>query len=239
MSIWSPKTAPGKSVVTLFYSVVLYIAAVGLLQNWGPATYQTPRFIIHVADLMQMTVALPWVVLIYCILLTFLHASYKKPWLRNLALSPPRIGQMILWVVVAVVGVLLLRYEFYGADPHRIISLFPLFHYHILGTGVLSDTGLLMYLLVMPILIQLLFRGLLFSGLASTFGEGSALVVTSYMAVMAFAPRAPFVLVLHIIVNVLFGLARLNTQSVWTPMVMDVIIRLLLLSMTGVLSQVV
>ena len=82
-----------------------------------------------------------------------------------------------------------------------------------------------MILCVMPILEELLFRGILFDGLVHTIlGVPGAILIPAYLWALPASIDSIALFLVNMVMGVVFGIARWHTGTLWTPIFLHVII---------------
>lgn len=158
-----------------------------------------------------------------------LAAARRGPSLTEyLAIRPPRPGPLVAWILATAlmaVGFSTLNHWLERPPPEFVASAYTTAGYLPLFWAAIA--------LCAPVGEEILFRGFLFAGLAaSRLGRGGAVVLTSILFSLIHAGQYGWVDLTQVgFMGVCFGLGRLRTGSLVTPIAMHVALNLIALTM--------
>lgn len=210
---------------TLFLSILLYSLFVVMMHTLP--SIATTTHLPH-TNLEFNYHSVPNIISIYCVLLILFFSRYRQPLRKNFAFHIIPARQLIIFnlAIMAASSISLL----FPISPEKLLSFYPLFSNlwsNILGQG--HEANLIIFLFVLPFFAECIFRGFLFSGLERGLGGMNAVIITAYIwSIPMHVVYLPST-ILYFFIGILLGMARLHSNSVWLPYMMNVVSRVFII----------
>ena len=172
-------------------------------------------------NLFDLTLAIPSIVALYCILICLAFVKIHRTLADFFAYSDITLMQYIIWLGVLV----FFLYATSWAHAYLHVPVVSEWEIYFSHKHLATPAFFLMILCVMPILEELLFRGILFDGLVrTTIGLPGAIIIPAYLWALPAGMDSSALFLVNIFMGVMFGVARWHTGTLWTPIFLHIII---------------
>lgn len=215
-----------KLIQCLLSSVVIYGLMIASL-NMMPAHYLAHT--LSAQAWQSSPVLLTEFILIFCCNLLVFCGQFPALGLRGWGLLPPKSDLFLIYNLVGCVYILVLA-NFASIDG-SLASFYPM----IAQYGMVAKSNaytILMFFLVMPLLVELVFRGLVIALTRQTLGTLS-IWVSSVLWSFPILFDNLVIAVGHFAFGLLLGSACYFTRSLWTPVVMSITAQFILAHFIG------
>lgn len=207
-----------KALIAIPLAIGAYVLlASGMLHLPGVSgQYAKPLLHLH-----QFSLSIPHVVTLYCFALLLLFVRIREPVFSYFGWQTPQWqSSTFVWMLAfAILGAVAVAV----GHPHTLPVMQA---WEKAWVSPLSSAGwhILMLIVVLPLVEELIFRGLLYGLIAkSALGESLAIVISSYLWLVPFTHAQGAVLLLNGLLGLGLAWTRQQTNSVQLPMLMRLV----------------
>ena len=198
-------------------AIIIYTLIIATIMHW-PFVFAKYAFPLN--KLTNLNLIVPSIITIYCIIICCSVIRINKPFVEYFALNTFNIKTILKWVFYFILISL-----FTGYIKHEhIIPISPNWELVLYNKHLAIIIFFIITVLIIPILEEILFRGIIFSGIEESFlGKGGAVVISAYLWSIPSSSYNPYVLLSNMLLGILLGMSRYKTNSIYVPIILHLI----------------